>query len=82
MSISNGGINGYKFKAIVQDNAYEATQAAEAQTKLQSQNPFTTFVVGTVPVGAVVPSLKASGVTGLLFASCDGDQLDSLNCPP
>jgi branched-chain amino acid transport system substrate-binding protein len=75
---STGGINGYKFKAAVEDNAYTATQSAQAQSQLQGQNPFTTFVVGTVPVGAVVPSLKSQGYSGILYASCDGDQLDSL----
>jgi branched-chain amino acid transport system substrate-binding protein len=76
---SVGGVNGYKFTTVTADNAYEATQSVEAQSKIDSSNPFTTYIVGTVPVAAVVPALQSQGVHTILFASADGAQLDSLS---
>jgi ABC-type branched-subunit amino acid transport system substrate-binding protein len=76
---AQGGVNGYKFTTVTADNAYEATQSVEAQSKIDSSNPFTTYIVGTVPVAAVVPALHSQGVNTILFASADGAQLDSLS---
>jgi branched-chain amino acid transport system substrate-binding protein len=78
---STGGVNGYKFSYVSEDNAYQATQGVEAQAKLNAQNPFTSFVVGTVIVSAVIPSLNSQGYKGTLFASADGGLIQKLTTP-
>ena len=75
---SLGGVNGYKFKSVTQDNAYSATQAVEAQSKLMADNPFAVSVIGTVPVAAVVPVAKSQGNSTPLYVAADGAQVDSL----
>jgi branched-chain amino acid transport system substrate-binding protein len=78
---SQGGVNGYTFKSTVQDNAYAATQGVAAQTKLNTQNPFTSFIVGTTIVSAVIPSLKSRGYAGALIGSADGGLIQTVTSP-
>jgi branched-chain amino acid transport system substrate-binding protein len=75
---SLGGVNGYKFKSVTQDNAYSATQAVEAESKLMADNPFAISVIGTVPAAAVVPVAKSQGSNTPLFVAADGAQVNSL----
>jgi branched-chain amino acid transport system substrate-binding protein len=75
---SLGGVNGYKFRSTVQDNAYSATQAVEAESKLEADHPFAISVIGTVPAAAVVPVAKSQRNATPLYVAADGAQVDSL----
>lgn len=69
---SRGGVDGYKFKWVVEDNAFSASQSAVVARNLLSQHPFLVNAVGTVPVTATIAVAERMGVSTPLLLEGDG----------
>lgn len=70
---SAGGINGYKFTYNEKDTQYDPAVAATLARTFASDGTFAVATVGTAPMQAAVPTLKAKNIP--LFAEADGGTL-------
>ena len=69
---STGGVNGYKFNVVQQDNAYQASQAvAVAHNLVYQKKAFLLTMAGTTPTQAVLPQASALKVPILFVANAD-----------
>ena len=69
---STGGVDGYKFKVVQQDNAYQASQSvAVARTLVLQKKAFLLTVAGTTPTQAVIPNASSLKVPILFVANAD-----------
>lgn len=69
---SKGGVNGYKFKVVQQDNAYQASQSVVVARNLVFQKKaFLLTVAGTTPTQAVLPIASQLKVPVLFVANAD-----------
>lgn len=68
----SGGVNGYKFKVIQQDNAYQASQAvAVARNLVFQKKVFLLTMAGTTPTQAVLPIASQLKVPIVFVANAD-----------
>jgi branched-chain amino acid transport system substrate-binding protein len=69
---SQGGVDGYKFKVIQQDNAYQAAQAvAVARTLVLQKKVFVLAGSGTTPTQATIPFMATQKVPFVFVANAD-----------
>lgn len=68
----SGGVNGYKFKWTVMDNAFAASQSANAAQQLLAKSPFLINAVGSVPVTATVAVAERAHSSVPLLMEGDG----------
>lgn len=69
---SQGGVGGYRFKVVQEDNAYQASQAvAVARTLVFQDKTFLLTMAGTTPTQAVLPLASQLKVPLLFVANAD-----------